>query len=330
MSNYEELLTEAYETYEGQQYREEYERHNEIDFESLVSAEFQHLARSQMAQGLVPTAAYVEHLLRRRTAISELLEGKEDGDFLELSDDMEHVLREEHKELTGTLVVDHMLMVAKIVNKYGPETKKNKGLFDDVMRHCMETVLRPFDAPNITCKLSTYMWVCVKNCVLGYFRDRHRHDWRCIGVEAGVVGLDSGGPGGVEAKRIAERNQLRRLNEGEKQTYLPGQTFLNNVADDEKYGPLQTLIARDKWKDLDGILDGMEEHMTAREYYVLCEWTGLGYGPDGNEAKTQAAIARELGVTNGAIGQSLRAALKKMGKVLTESGFFDKHVSIGD
>ena len=105
---------------------------------------------------------------------------------------------------------------------------------------------------------------------------------------------------------------------------------INNVADDEKYGPVQTLIARLEWGDLDGILETLSEHMPTREYFVLCEWTGLGYGPDGNEARSQSCIARELGVTPQAVNQSLRFALRKTEKVLTDSGFFDKHLAIED
>ena len=280
MTNYEKLLEKAYSRYEGQEYREG--GRGSWEFEGNMPSKYSGVMVGRHTnRGLIPTTKYTEHLLERRAALTDLILGKEAGKFDEMSADLLSALYQERNEIDSVVVMDHMLLAAKVIHRYSPKASDIE--VDELLSLATEKLVQCIAVRDRTCAFSTYVWAAMRNLVFSY----------CSSVENwDTISLDEDE---VPRSKIC----------------MPGQFYMEQVADDSD-GPRVQLEKRELTAALVKILEFRSEFLTEQEEQVLASWTGLGFGFGGSQPVSQRTIAAEMDITPQSVADALTSALRKV------------------
>lgn len=297
MTEYENLLAQAYAEYEGQEYRENSRSQwNFTDVPKFSEATVLRHAR----RGLIPTARYTEHLLGRRGALTDLIDGKEAGGFPEMTEEMLVSLRRERDSIDSTVAMDHMLLAAKVVHRYAPDATAAE--VDDMLAMAADKLVRCVAVRDREHAFSTYAWAAIRNAVFRFCDAAESWDTVCMDDD---------------------------LSESQSRVCLPGQYYLEQVAD-ESPGPADQLQTDEMLAALAKILEFRSDFLSEQEETVLSSWTGVGYGLGGPHRVSQRTIAYEMGLTPQRVQQVLTAALSKVQAKLAQinsgagDSFFDR------
>lgn len=284
MTEYETLLHRAYDEYEGQDYRQGGK--NSWEFTGSMPSKFSTVMVGRYAnRGLVPTAKYTEHLLVRRAAQTDLILGKEAGKFDEMSQDMLFVIRKDRNEIDCQVVVDHMLLAAKVIHRYAPDANDHE--VDELLSLATEKIVQCIAVKDREHAFSTYIWAAMRNLVFSY--SASIESWETIMLDESGDSYD----------------------EPRSKVVMPGQFYMEQVADASD-GPVVELQNQELMAALSKVLEFRSDFLTEQEEQVLASWTGLGFGYGGSQPVSQRAIATEMGMSSQRVQQILTSALSKV------------------
>lgn len=285
MTEYENLLEQACAEYEGIEYRKGGK--GSWAFSGAMPSKFSQVMVGRYAnRGLVPTANYTEHLLSRRAALTTLIQGKEEGKFEEMSADMLYALRLDRNEIDCQVVVDHMLLAAKVIHRCAPDA--NDFEVDEMLSLASEKIITCIAVQDRECKFSTYVWAAMRNLVYTY--SSRIENWDTVAIDE----FNDSSLSGFSNKVV-----------------MPGQFYMEQVAD-EASGPQVEIQKKELMEALGRVLEFRSDFLTEQEEQVLASWTGLGFGYGGCHPVSQRTIANEMGMTAQRVQKVLTSALSKV------------------
>jgi len=305
MTEYETLLDQAYSQHYGVEYRTGGKGSWELDG-SMPKKYSSAMIGRHTNRGLVPTKNYTEHLLDRRTALSELINGKEAGMFMEMSEELLTALQDDRDEIDSTIVIDHMLLAAKVIHRYFVNAKPHE--IDDILSMAAQKIVQCIEVRDRDCAFSTYIWAAVRNLVFS-FNSRTVDTWETMDL-------------------------LNEANLPSKQTSrvcMPGQYFMEQLPN-EADGPLESIEKREMLTALSKVLEFRADFLTINEDLILSSWTGLEYGYGGSSSVPQRTIAKEMNMTPQAVNSALTSGLSKVANKLeklrgnSDMTFFRKYL----
>jgi len=304
------LMLQALMPFDGEEFRVDQE--DAADCRSLIEAlpeTLRHLVHfydhERAAEGLVPTPEYVSHSVFRIQAIEEILERQEAGEF-ELSEDDNQLLESERSILEQNLIVDHIRLVRRIVNRYASAEDANTkecllSMGADKVLHCAR---KGFDETKGT--FVTYLVMALRNMIFDVQSRTRTGRW-----EITMTGLQ---------KTWGDIS-------------FPGQDIMEEVAD-HRPGPATGAMKAELSEALGSVLSNLHEVLDSSEETIFRSHLGLPGGLGGEDVSMSFDLISDvMGYSSPGVRKMFDGACQKMRCKLTtvkhadESSFFDKFIN---